>query len=275
MFSVPAAARDRYDAVTASADALLVVVDFDGTLAPIVADPAAARLPQEAAPVLTALARRVAVVAILTGRPVGHVLDAGVAAVAESIAADAGRILVLGQYGAEQWSSDLGTTATAATPPGLAAYRAELPGLLEAAGAADAWVEDKGPAVAVHTRRTPDPQAGLDRLTPLLAAAARRHGLALEPGRFVLEARAPGSDKGTAVRALVDRVRPGAVVVIGDDLGDLPAFDAVAALREQGIPGLIVWSGSSERVAPACDLIVDGPPGVLAFLDRLGRGAAT
>ena len=64
---------------------------------------------------------------------------------------------------------------------------------------------------------------------------------------------------------------PSAVVFIGDDLGDLPAFAAVEALRGEGLPGLLVCSGSTEvtEVAERADLVVDGPEGVAALLQTL------
>jgi trehalose 6-phosphate phosphatase len=62
-----------------------------------------------------------------------------------------------------------------------------------------------------------------------------------------------------------------AVLFCGDDLGDGPAFDAVAELRANGTPGLIVWSSSGEvsELRDKADLIVDGPGGVVALLDAL------
>ncbi len=139
--------------------------------------------------------------------------------------------------------------------------------MLAAAAAPDGtYVEDKGAAVAVHTRRTADPQAALDRLRQPLADLARETDLVVEPGRFVLELRPAGGDKGDAVRGLVaEAAAPSVVVFIGDDLGDLAAFDAVDGLRAQGTPGLLVCSGSTEVTALAerADLVVDGPDGVV------------
>ena len=94
----------------------------------------------------------------------------------------------------------------------------------------------------------------------------------VEPGRFVVELRRPGSDKGSALRALVAQRQARSVVFVGDDLGDLAAFAEVDALRRTGrCAGLTVASSSVEApaVAAAADLVVDGPPGVVA----LPRGA--
>ena len=61
------------------------------------------------------------------------------------------------------------------------------------------------------------------------------------------------------------------MLFIGDDLGDLPAFAAVEALRDEGVPGLTVCSGSEEvpEVRRRADLVVDGPAGVVRLLAAL------
>ena len=86
----------------------------------------------------------------------------------------------------------------------------DLPRLLRRAEAPDAWIEEKGLAVAVHTRRLEDPDAAFDRLLPVLTAAAQERGLAVEPGRMVIEIRASGMDKGKALRTLVSEFEAGA-----------------------------------------------------------------
>jgi trehalose 6-phosphate phosphatase len=147
-----------------------------------------------------------------------------------------------------------------------------LPAVLAEAGAPDGTrVEDKGTSLAVHTRQTADPQGTLDRLRGPVAALAAETGLAMEPGRFVLEIRPRGSDKGQALRALARERGARAVLFCGDDLGDLPAFAAVGELRADGVPGCVVASRSAEspRVAAAADVVVDGPPGVVELLSEL------
>jgi trehalose 6-phosphate phosphatase len=154
----------------------------------------------------------------------------------------------------------------------VAAARGRLPDVLAAAGAPEGtYVEDKGAAVAVHTRRTADPSATFDALRDPLAELAGEVGLVVEPGRFVHELRPAGGDKGDALRTLVHQRPPSAVVFVGDDLGDLAAFDAVDRLRADGTPGLLVCSGSTEVTALAdrADLVVDGPDGVVALLGAL------
>jgi trehalose 6-phosphate phosphatase len=260
--------RQRYDEVAALARDVLVGVDFDGTLAPIVADPARATIHPDGPAVLAGLAGRVRAIAVITGRPARQVVALGrLDELADAL--PAGAVLhVLGQYGNERWDSASRTVTSPESPAGLAAFRAELPSVLAAADAREAFVEDKGLAVAVHTRRLPDPAPALARLEEPLADAAARHGLALEPGRLVIEVRAPGMDKGEALRTIVAETDAGAVLFAGDDLGDLEAFEAARALGEQGLPALLVCSGSEEQEALAAlaDVVVDGPDGVLALL---------
>jgi trehalose 6-phosphate phosphatase len=128
----------------------------------------------------------------------------------------------------------------------------------------------------VHTRRLPDPTAAFDRLLPVISEAALAHGLGVEPGRLVIEVRAPGMHKGQALRTIHAELGARGVLFAGDDLGDIEAFRAAAALREQGEPGLLVCSGSEEQRAlvELSDIVVDGPAGVLALLRRFARDAA-
>jgi trehalose 6-phosphate phosphatase len=147
--------------------------------------------------------------------------------------------------------------------------------VLRAADAADAFVEDKGLAIAVHTRRLGDPVAAFERLEPKLRELAERYALVLEPGRNVIEIRSPGMDKGVVVRALAKEVDAGGFVFAGDDLGDVEAFEAVAELRERGLPTLLVCSASDEESAlvERSDVVVRGPEGVLDLLRRLTADA--
>lgn len=269
-------ARRRYDAVVAVAPELVVGLDFDGTLSPIVPDPASAVIHPAGVETLVRLASRVRAVAVITGRPARQVVELGSFEEVAAALPPGARLLVRGQYGHELWDSHSRAFTSPEAPAGLAAFRSELPGLLAAQDAGDAHVEDKGLAVAVHTRRMADPGDAFARLAPELEDAAARHGLALEPGRLVLEVRAPGTHKGRALREVVAEMDAGGVVFAGDDLGDLEAFEAARALRDQGLPVLLVCSGSVEEraLADLADVVVDGPAGVMSLLGRLSRDAA-
>ncbi|MEV6114971.1 trehalose-phosphatase [Streptomyces sp. NPDC052109] len=260
--------RDGLAALLAKPSAATVGLDFDGTLAPIVADPERARAHPEAVPALAALAPKVASVAVVTGRPAGVAVRYGGFAGVPGLE----HLTVLGHYGAERWDAVTGAVTAPPPHPGVAAARAELPGVLERAGAwHGTWIEEKGRAVAVHTRRADDPHAAFEALRGPLTDLATRHGLIVEPGRMVLELRPPGMDKGVALADHVRRTGAESVVYAGDDLGDLPAFAAVDKLRSDGVPGLLVCSGSTEvtELAERADLVVDGPEGVVQLLRAL------
>ncbi|MEU9590270.1 trehalose-phosphatase [Streptomyces sp. NPDC048219] len=262
------AGREGLDALLARPGRALIALDFDGTLAPIVPDPDLARAHPDAVPALAALAPKVASVAVITGRPAEVAVHHGGFADVPGL----DRLVVLGHYGAERWDAATGTLTTPEPHPGVAAVRAELPGLLERSGAGEGtWIEEKGHAVAVHTRRAPDPQAAFDTLRAPLADLASRAGLIVEPGRMVLELRPPGMDKGAALREYVRELDAGSVLYAGDDLGDLPAYTAADELRAEGVPGLLVCSGSDEvtELRKRADVEVDGPAGVVALLRAL------
>lgn len=251
-----AAPLDALRAVLADS---VVALDYDGTLAPIVDRPSEAVPAAGAVEVLRALAPRVRTLALVTGRPADVVVELGGLS-------EVPGLLVLGQYGAQRWDGTAVTSPPAL--PGVARARAALPALL---GAEGAELEDKGISLVVHTRRAPDPVAAQTRLVEPVQQVADAAGLELHPGRFVLELRPPGYDKGGALLSLCEPA-PAGVLFAGDDLGDLPGFAAVEQLRRAGAIGVRVCSGSDEGPAALreqADVVVDGPAGVVELLRSL------
>ena len=269
-------AEQKYDAFVRAASRAVVGLDFDGTLSPIVDDPERAHIHPEASDVLVDLAGVVAAIAVITGRPARQALDlGGLEEVGNAIGSAGKELYVFGQYGNERWTSAQRRIVSPRPPHGLATFLRDLPRALRSADAADAWVEDKGLAHAVHTRRLPDPAGAYERLLPALRDLATRNGLVLEPGRHVIEVRAPGMDKGKAVAQLAAEVGAGAFMFAGDDLGDVEAFEAVQKLGADGMPTLLVCSASAEESAlvPLSDVVVRGPEGVLDLLRQITAAA--
>ena len=267
-------AEQRYDALLTVGAGLVVALDFDGTLSPIVDDPEQAHIHPDAGDVLVELAGKVLAVAVVTGRPARQVLDLGrLEEVGDAVAAAGKELYVFGQYGNERWSSSRRTIVGPRPPQGLATFLRELPRTLRAADAADAYVEDKGLAVAVHTRRMPDPESAFARLLPVLSEQAEAHDLVVEPGRNVVEVRSGGMDKGLVVERLITQLGAQGLLFAGDDLGDVDAFETVTAYAGEGLPTLLVCSASDEQSAlvPLSDVVVPGPAGVLALLRDLAR----
>ncbi|WP_327172032.1 trehalose-phosphatase [Streptomyces sp. NBC_01336] len=270
---VTPAGQEGLAALLARPDRAVIALDFDGTLADIVPDPEQARAHPGAVEALAALAPKVASIAVITGRPAGVAVRYG------GFAGVAGldRLVVLGHYGAERWDAVSGTVHAPAPHPGVAAVRAELPGVLDRFDSwHGTWIEEKGQALAVHTRRAADPQAAFEALRGPLGELAARHGLIVEPGRLVLELRPSGMDKGVALTQYVHETGAGSVLYAGDDLGDLAAYAAVDKLRTEGpegTPGLLICSGSAEvpELAERADLSLPGPGAVVAFLSALAK----
>ena len=254
-------ASEVLHALTGLLPRTLVALDFDGVLAPIVDRPADAVALPGTADVLTTLAARVARVAIVTGRPS---LDAVRLGGLDGVPG----LEVRGHYGLQRWSG--GRLDSPRVPAGVLEARERVFELAATRPGVD--VEDKGQSVALHTRNADDPAGMLAELHPLAEAVAADTGLQLTPGRFVLELRPAGVDKGTAIRALVDETGARAVVYAGDDLGDLPAVAAVRDLGTAGVTGIIICSDAEEVAAElraAADLVVPGPVGVQAVLRAL------
>ncbi|GAB3024520.1 trehalose 6-phosphate phosphatase [Nocardioides flavus (ex Wang et al. 2016)] len=267
-------ARAHYDAVRDVLDGVVVGLDFDGTLSPVVDDPEAARLHPGAPGALLELAEAVRAVAVITGRPARQAIAMGdLDALGDAMLDRGAELFVFGQYGNERWSATEQRIRSPRPPAGLASFERELPQVLRSAGAAEAYVEEKGLAVAVHTRRMDDPAGAFERLVKPIAALAERHRLTIEPGRNVIEVRSGDMHKGQALRAFVAEQEAVGVVFGGDDLGDVEAFEAVRALRADGLPGLVVCSASQEQpdLVRLADVVVDGPPGVVELLGDLAR----
>lgn len=268
--------EQRYAALVRAAADTVVGLDFDGTLAPIVEDPASAHIHPDAYDVLVTLAEQVLAIAVITGRPARQALDLGGLEEVGRAIGDAGKELYLfGQYGNERWSSTQRRIVAPRPPAGLSTFERELPRALRQADAEDAFLEDKGLAVAVHTRRLTDPEAAFERLLPVLEDLAHRNDLVVEPGRAVIEVRSPGSDKGLVVEYVAESLEVGGFLFAGDDLGDIEAFDAVDSLGRRGLPTLLVCSGSEEESALVArsDVLVPGPDGVLELLRRFTADA--
>jgi trehalose 6-phosphate phosphatase len=254
-------------AILRSPSQTLLASDFDGTLAPIVEDPERAYADPDAVAALGRLGERVGAIVVITGRPARTAVDLG--RFREVAGLDS--MIVVGQYGVERWDAATDEYRVPPDPPQLSAVAAELPKILDSLRLGEARIEDKGRAIAVHTRSLPDPNAALATLAEPLADLADRYGLVLTPGKSVWELRIPGVDKGATLRAIVDETAARHVIFAGDDLGDLPAFRAVRDLAAEGVDGLLVCSASTEEDAltELSDVIVDGPAGFAAWLNEL------
>jgi trehalose 6-phosphate phosphatase len=232
-----ALARLREDPALAA-----VLLDVDGTLAPIVARPELAEVPAETRGEVARLAERYALVACISGRSGEE---------ARRLVGVEG-VVYVGVHGlelapeAERWRETLRPFAHLEWP----------------------WLEDKGLTVALHWREAADEQAARAELEGI-AERAEATGLEARWGRKVLELRPPvEADKGTAVRALLEERGLRRALYAGDDTTDLDAFRGldglqvavrVAVASPEGPPGLL----------ESADLVVGSPAELLEFLRQL------
>ena len=163
-----AAGRAAWELLRARPESALLALDFDGTLAPIVADPERAYVHPDAVAALSRIGPRLLAIAVVPGRPVEAVLRLGGFADAPGL----GRMRILGQYGVERWRADTGRIEAPPPPPGIAVARDRLPALLDELGMDQAHLEDKGRAIAVLVRRMPSPEAAFERLREPLQTIA-------------------------------------------------------------------------------------------------------
>jgi trehalose 6-phosphate phosphatase len=247
--------------VPAIAGSTALCLDFDGTLSPIVPDPEAATPLPEVPALLASLARRFAAVALVSGRPAAWLAER----------TGAPGVRYVGLYGAEELVDGrlLVDEEAAAARPAVRAARQEL-AASETIVASGAYLEDKNLSVVIHLRRVAEPERWAAAVAKVAGEVAARHGLEVLSGKLAWELRPPtGRDKGSAVRRVVDATGARAVVVAGDDVGDLAAFRAAADLEAAGGQALRVAVRSAEVPADllaAADLVVDGPEGLRDLL---------
>jgi trehalose 6-phosphate phosphatase len=225
---------------------VMLVTDFDGTLAEIVSDPQeAAILPASLAALerLTGLLRRVAV---LSSRPASD-LESLVPLAAGDLIGDSG----VGHLPLEARQR-------------LDHFNARAAKVLRTFNGV--WLEMKPGATAVHYRHS---DATLDDLLMVLQPVIEEAGLHALPGRRVVDVMPSDRPKGTALERLIEKWEPAGLVCIGDDENDRPMFDLVSRLER---PHLIVGAGSAEAPADLfanCDLVLSGPEEVSRFLELI------
>jgi len=220
-------------------------LDFDGVLAPIVARPEDAVAPADARAELKRLVERYALVAVVSGRASDDV----------RARLDVEGVVCVGSHGleaeplAERWRQTLVEFAAVAPWPPSA-------------------IEMKGLAVAFHFRERDDEAVAIQQLDRI-AEAARDEGLVARYGRKVLEVLPPvGSNKGTAVRRMLEERGLRRALAAGDDRTDLDSFAALDGL-DVALRVAVASEEAPEALVEAADLVVRSTDEFLALLRKL------
>ena len=236
-----------------------VYTDFDGTLARIVDNPDGARALNGAGDTLAALAAQYERVGVISGRPVRFLLD-NVGAPGVDLWGEYGlERAVDGEIraaeGAETWRDTVEAVAARA----------------DAAGVAER-VERKSLSVTLHWRAGPEREAAVRTWAD---AEASSTGLEALPARKAIELRPPlKRNKGTALAEAAAGLA--AACFLGDDRGDLAAFDALDRMATNGVHVTRIAVRSSEmppELEQRADIVVDGPEGALDLLRALLKSA--
>jgi trehalose 6-phosphate phosphatase len=219
-----------------------VLLDVDGTLAPIVARPELAVVPEETREQVRRLVGRYALVACISGRTGEEA--------ARLVGVDG--VVYVGVHGlelapeAERWREALRAFAEEDWP----------------------WLEDKGLTVAFHWREAPDDEEAR-RSLEAVADRARAAGLEARWGRKVLELRPPvEADKGTAVRALLAERGLRRALYAGDDTTDLDAFRGLDGL-ELAVRVAVASAEGPAELREAADVVVASPHELVELLKTL------
>ncbi|MBE2270626.1 MAG: trehalose-phosphatase [Anaerolinea sp.] len=252
--------RDRLRSVV-ERERFGLICDFDGTLSAFAPLPTQAVILPENAALLDALAERVTVVALVSGRGARDLRQRFERPYA----------VYYGNHGLEFWRDDrlmLVETAHAWSEP--------LQHVLDAVRAMNfegVIVEDKGVTGSIHYRLAHDTAATRAALQELLAPLCEQSGFRLSEGQFIWEVNPPLQvDKGTAVRAIVEEYQLDGAIFIGDDVTDYAAMRMLrqlAADPQRDLRGLslgVVHPTSPPDLFTACDLTADGVHDVTGFL---------
>jgi trehalose 6-phosphate phosphatase len=244
-----------------------ILLDVDGTLAPIVRHADDAHVPEPTRTALIAIAKRYGFVGCVSGRR---------AATARRIVS-IGSITYVGNHGAEILR---GGATDVEVDPEFAAWRDRVGAFAREALAAPALTrlrvrgEDKDVIAAFHWRGAPDEDAAQDAVREV-AQRAEAEGFATHWGRKVLEVRPPVAvDKGRGVERVLDGADLDVAMYAGDDRTDLDAFAGLRRMADAGRLRQAICVGVASDETPAelreaADLLVDGTNGVRDLLARL------
>jgi trehalose 6-phosphate phosphatase len=229
-----------------------LITDMDGTISPIPHDFLRKTIPPPTLPQLTELVSRMDLLAIVSGRTSE--------AIKNLVNIDG--IKYIGHYGMEQWENDRAILHpdAGAYAPAMRAVADELEALRSIHGI---LIQDKGATISVHYHLCLRPEAAKQQILNLLMKSPQIKNLLIMDEKTNIGI-VPRVDinKGTAVTTLIRQYHLGAAIYLGDDIGDIPAFQAVRLAKSKksfdGLAILVTGTETNPSLMDEVDFTLDG-----------------
>lgn len=254
---------DHFDSVREllSLAPLGLFTDIDGTISETALSPAEARVSPVCRESLAVLAKHLAVVVAVSGRPAAEAR--------KMVGID--EIVYIGNHGYERWAGG-GVELVPGVEDYYARVKAVLDELRKLVSIEGVILENKGPTASIHYRRCRDREAALKAIISAVDGLARAGNLRVSLGKMAVELRPPLEvSKGTAVFSLIEEHYLSGAIYLGDDLTDVDVF---VAFHQKGLPfkGLaigVIGEETVPQIARQADFIVNGVGDVERFLRQV------
>lgn len=263
--NTPEEIQEKLAPLKAEPGRAVVLLDLDGTLAPIVSSPGDVSVP----PPISRLVRRLSHIYMAVGIVSGRTANEARRIVGHS------ELAYIGNHGFETMVPGHAIVVCDEAQPWIGKIR-ELSesGSVEEMTEAGVWLEDKAATLSYHYRRAADPDAAHEYIYKEIVPRAEKLGLAVSKGRMVVEIRPPVEiNKGVSVGHLLDRLEARRAVYVGDDTTDIDALKELKK-RKRRKNSIMIGVGVISKEMPAelpryCDLMVSRVNGVETLLEIL------
>lgn len=263
--NTPAEIQAKLEPLLAEPDKSVILLDLDGTLAPIVPQPGDVAVPPSISRMIRELSHSYMAVGIVSGRTANE---------ARRIVGNA-ELAYIGNHGFETMVPGHALVVCEEAQPWLdKIHELVQSGSVEGMTEAGVWRENKAATLSYHYRRAADSDTALQYIRNTIVPMAEKLGLVVSEGRMVVEIKPPVEiNKGVSVGHLLDRLGARRAIYIGDDTTDIDALKELRK-RKRRKDSVMVGVGVISREMPDklpnyCDLMVARVNGVEALLEIL------
>lgn len=263
--NTPAEIQEKLGPLMAEPAEAVILLDLDGTLAPIVSRPGDVSVPPTISRLIRRLSHLYMAVGIVSGRTANE---------ARRIVGNS-ELAYIGNHGFETMVPGHAIVVCDEAQPWICKIRemTEL-GSVEEMTESGVWLEDKAATLSYHYRRAADPDAAMEYIRKNVVPRAKKLGLAVSDGRKVVEIRPPVEiNKGVSVGHLLDRLGARRAIYVGDDTTDIDALKELRK-RKRRKNSIMIGVGVISSEMPAelpryCDIMVARVNGVESLLEIL------